>query len=208
MPDTKRKLAAILAADVAGYSRLMGADEDGTVAALDACRAIFTRTIESHDGRVVDTAGDSVLATFESVVEAVRCSVEVQDALSQRDAELPDDRRMRFRIGVNLGDVIAKDDGTIYGDGVNVAARIEGFAEPGGVCVSESAHMQIEGKTDLGFQDIGEHEFKNIAKPVRVYRVRIDLAFAASSEKPLALPDKPKISPLGHTRHRRASENP
>ena len=125
MPDTKRKLAAILAADVAGYSLLMGADEDGTVAALDASRAIFRRTIESHDGRVVDTAGDSVLATFESVVEAVRCSVKVQEALSKRNAELPDDRRMQFRIGVNLGDVIAKDDGTIYGDGVNVAARLE-----------------------------------------------------------------------------------
>ncbi|MDP6352052.1 MAG: tetratricopeptide repeat protein [Alphaproteobacteria bacterium] len=195
MGETKRRLAAILAADVAGYSRLMGADEDGTVAALDACRAIFRGAIESHHGRVVDTAGDSVLATFESVVEAVRCSVEVQGALANRDADLADDRRMRFRIGVNLGDVIAKDDGTIYGDGVNVAARLESLAEPGGICLSGSAHEQVEGKTDLGFQDIGEHEVKNIARPVRAWRVVVD-AEAVAPGAARALSDRPSIAVL------------
>ena len=133
MAETKRTLAAILAADVAGYSRLMGADEEGTVAALDACRAIFKQIIENHDGVVVDTAGDSVLATFDSVVEAVRSSVEIQKALASRDAHVDEDQRMRFRIGINLGDVITKSDGTIYGDGVNIAARLESLAAAGGL---------------------------------------------------------------------------
>jgi len=174
MAEAKRKLAAILSADVAGYSRLMGADEEATVAALNACRAIFKDEIESRNGRVVDTAGDSVLAEFPSVVEAVRTAVEVQHALAHRNDGLPKDQQMLFRIGVNLGDVIEQDDGTIYGDGVNIAARLESLAEPGHVCISESAHMQVRNKLDVGFEDIGEHEVKNIADPVRTYRVLTD----------------------------------
>jgi len=198
MAEASRKLAAILSADVVGYSRLMGVDEEATVAALNACRNIFKDEIESRQGRVVDTAGDSVLAEFPSVVEAVRTAVQVQQALAQRNEGLPEDRRMEFRIGVNLGDVIVQDDGTIYGDGVNIAARLESLAEPGGICVSESAHMQVEGKLDAVFESIGEHEVKNIAKPVRAYRVIAEAAAAASpsTDKPLALPDKPSIAVL------------
>jgi adenylate cyclase len=198
MGKVKRKLAAILAADVAGYSRLMGADEEGTVAALDACRAIFKQAIEDHDGHVVDTAGDSVLATFDSVVEAVRCSVEVQGTIAERNADLVDDRRMRFRIGVNLGDVIAKGDGTIYGDGVNVAARLESLAEPGGITVSGTVFDHAENKLPVVFEFTGEQAVKNIAKPVRAYRVVAETASAASpsADKPLTLPDKPSIAVL------------
>ncbi|MDP6516316.1 MAG: adenylate/guanylate cyclase domain-containing protein [Alphaproteobacteria bacterium] len=165
-----------MSADVAGYSRLMGQDENATITALNECRAIFRDKIETHRGRVVDTAGDSVLAVFDSVVEAVQCATEVQTELGARNEDLPEDRRMLFRIGVNLGDVVEQDDGTIYGDGVNVAARLESLAEPGGVCLSGSAHEQVEGKTDLGFDNIGEHEVKNIARPVSVYRVRTEPA--------------------------------
>ena len=154
MAEAKRKLAAILSADVAGYSRLMGADEEATVAALNACRAIFRESIESHGGRVVDTAGDSVLAEFPSVVEAVRTAVAVQQDLAQRNGDLPEGQRMLFRVGVNLGDVIEQDDGTIYGDGVNIAARLEALAEPGHVCVSESAHMQVRNKLVQAYQTI------------------------------------------------------
>ena len=202
MAEAKRKLAAILAADVAGYSRLMGTDEEATIAALDARRQIFRERIAVRNGRVVDTAGDSVLAEFASVVEAVRCAAEVQEALAEINAEIAEDRRMRFRIGVNLGDVIEKDDGTIYGDGVNVAARIEGLAEPGGVCVSESAYMQVEGKTDFGFADIGEHEVKNIARLVRAYRIERDTAqqsvaaAAPSGASDAKSPDRPSIAVL------------
>jgi adenylate cyclase len=171
MAEAKRKLAAILAADVAGYSRLMGDDERATMDMLNVCRDVFRKHISYHDGQVVDTAGDSVLATFPSVVEAVDCAVDVQRELDGCNADLPENRRMLFRIGVNLGDVFEQDDGTIYGDGVNVAARLEGLAEPGGICLSGSAHEQVEGKTDLGFKDIGEHEVKNIARPARAYRV-------------------------------------
>ncbi len=171
MAETTRRLAAILSADVAGYSRLMGDDEAATVAALDESRAIFRERIAAHKGRVVDTAGDSVLSVFDSVVEAVQCAVAVQEDLARRNQALPEDRRMRFRIGVNLGDIIAKDDGTIYGDGVNIAARLESLAEPGGVTLSEDAYRQVRNKTDVGFEDIGEHTAKNIAEPVRAYRV-------------------------------------
>ena len=168
---TKRKLAAILSADVAGYSRLMASDEAATVRALNQARARFRERIAARGGRVVDTAGDSVLAEFASVVEAVECALEVQAAQAESNAPLPADRRMLFRIGVNLGDVIAQDDGTIYGDGVNIAARLEALAEPGTVVVSESAHMQVRGKLDVGFLDGGTHKVKNIAEPVRAWRV-------------------------------------
>ncbi len=171
MPESKRKLAAILSADMVGYSRLMGADEEATVSALNDCRAIFKTRIAEHHGRVVDTAGDSVLAEFPSVVEAVRTAVEVQDALARRNEVLSEDRRMLFRIGVNLDDVIEQADGSIYGGGVNVAARLEALAEPGGICVSASAFERVKGKLDQGFEPMGTHEVKNIAEPVQVFRV-------------------------------------
>ncbi len=193
MSDSERRLAAILSADVAGYSRLMGADEEATVAALAESRRIFRDAIAGR-GRVVDTAGDSVLAEFASVVEAVRTALAIQDALSERNATLAEDQRMHFRIGVNLGDVIGHDDGTIYGDGVNVAARLESLAEPGGVCLSEAAHMQVEGKLDVAFRDMGKHEVKNIARPVRAWQVVTEGA-PAPAPAPV-LPDKPSIAVL------------
>lgn len=196
MARAKRKLAGILSADVVGYGRLMGKNEEATVAALNECRAIFGNEIESRQGRVVDTAGDSVLAEFPSVVEAVRAAAQVQDALSHRNDTVPDERRMVFRIGVNLGDVIEQDDGSIYGDGVNVASRLEALAEPGSICLSGNAYEQVEGKTDLVFESIGEHEVKNIARPVRAYRVMMGNTTTVLSENPLALPDKPSIAVL------------
>jgi adenylate cyclase len=171
MAEAKRTLLAILAADVAGYSRLMGENERATMDMLNLCRDVFRKHISNHKGRVVDTTGDSVLATFPSVVESVGCAVDVQSDLAECNTDLLENRRMLFRIGVNLGDVFEQDDGTIYGDGVNVAARLEGLAEPGGIALSEDAYRQVEGKTDLGFKDIGEHEVKNIARPVRAYGV-------------------------------------
>jgi class 3 adenylate cyclase len=167
----KRKLAAILAADVAGYSRLMAGDEEGTLRILAAHRAVVDSIIELHDGRVVNTAGDSVLAEFTSPVEAVRAAIEIQDALKTRNESLPEPRRMVFRIGVNLGDVMIKGD-DLLGDGVNVAARLQTLAEPGGICISSSIHDQIEGKLSLQFQDIGEQTLKNIARPVRAFQLR------------------------------------
>jgi TolB-like protein/class 3 adenylate cyclase len=172
MADAKRILAAILAADVVGYSRLMGDDERNTVDTLNNCRDIFRKHVAYHDGRVVDTAGDSILATFPSVVEAVECGVAVQSALAEANARLPANRRMLFRIGVNLGDIIEQDDGTVYGDGVNVAARLESLAQPGGLCVSGKVRDELLGKLDHGFVDLGEHDVKNIANPVRAYQVR------------------------------------
>jgi adenylate cyclase len=196
MAEAKRRLAAILAADVAGYSRLMGDDEGATLETLDACRNVFSVHILSHDGRLVDTAGDSVLAVFDSVVEAVGCATAVQNELAGRNAALAVNRQMHFRVGVNLGDVIAKDDGTIYGNGVNVAARLEGLAEPGGIALSEDAYRQIEAKMALDFTDIGEHDVKNIARPVRAYRTGRGNADAAPARTRLSLPDKPSIAVL------------
>jgi class 3 adenylate cyclase len=166
----KRKLAAILAADAAGYSRLMAGDEEGTMRILSAHRAVIDGIIEFHEGRIVNTAGDSVLAEFASPVQAVRCAVEIQDALRTRNDSLPEDQRLQFRIGVNLGDVMVKGD-DLLGDGVNVAARLESVADPGGICVSSSVYDQIAGKLDLGFVDIGAQSLKNIDRPVRVYRI-------------------------------------
>jgi adenylate cyclase len=171
MAEAKRKLVAILAADVAGYTRLMGANERATVATLNDYRAVFRQHTDIHEGRIVDTAGDSVLAVFDSVVEAVHCAVAVQGELETRNSNLSDDLRMLFRIGVNLGDVIVQEDGTIYGDGVNVAARLEALAEPGRVCISESAFLQAVGKIDCAFEDLGEHQVKNVDRPIRAYQV-------------------------------------
>jgi len=169
----KRKLSAIFSADVEGYSRLMGDDEAATVRTIEDYRKVFTDLIAEHRGRVVDSPGDNLLAEFGSVVDAVQCAVEVQQILKAKNAELSENRRMRFRIGVNLGDVIQEGE-RIYGDGVNIAARIEGLAEGGGICVSGSAYEQIENKLALGYEYFGEHTVKNIAKPIRVYKVPME----------------------------------
>jgi adenylate cyclase len=170
---TQRKLTAILSADVVGYSRLMGADEESTIETLTAYRKVFTSEIKNHRGRVVDAKGDAILAECASVVDAVNGAVEIQRELAERNAELPDDRRMDFRIGINLGDVVVKDD-VIYGDGVNVAARLESLAEPGGICISRSAHEQVKNKLRLEYEYLGEQHVKNIAEPVRAYKVLLE----------------------------------
>jgi len=169
----ERKLAAILSADVKGYSRLMAEDEVATVRTLTAYRELMSSLIPQHRGRVVDSTGDNLLAEFPSVVDAVLCAAEIQQALKARNAELPEPRRMEFRIGINLGDVIIEGE-RIYGDGVNVAARVEGLAEPGGICLSGTAYDQVEGKVGFRYEYLGEQTVKNIAKPVRVYRVRLE----------------------------------
>ena len=168
----ERRLAAILAADVAGYSRLIEADEEGTLGRLKALRAeIIDPKIAGHKGRIVKTTGDGLLVEFASVVDALRCADEMQAALADYNASLPVDRRIEFRVGINVGDVVVED-GDIFGDGVNVAARLEGLAEPGGICVSARVYEDAAGRLDLAFEDMGEQELKNIARPVRVYRVR------------------------------------
>ena len=192
-----RRLAAILAADVAGYSRLIGADEGGTLAALKAIRAeLIDPTIAEHRGRLVKTTGDGLLVEFSSVVDALRCATQVQAGMAQRNAPTPADKRIHFRIGINMGDVVVED-GDIFGDGVNVAARLEALAEPGGICVSARVQEDAAGKLDLFFEDMGEQALKNIARPVRAYRVATGTASAQAQEKPaLALPDKPSIAVL------------
>jgi adenylate cyclase len=168
--SVKRRLTCILAADAVGYSKQMGQDEEGTIRVLAAHRAVIDGIIVFHQGRIVSTAGDSVLAEFSSAVEAVRCAVEIQEALKTRNDSLEEHRQMHFRVGVNLGDVVVKNE-DLLGDGVNVAARLETMAEPGGICISSSVYDQITGKLDLGFQDLGEQSLKNISRPIRVYRV-------------------------------------
>jgi adenylate cyclase len=171
--ELKRKLAAILSADVKGYSRLMGGDEEWTVRTLDTFKGVMKTIIPQHRGRVVDSTGDNLLAEFASVVDAVQAAVEIQQMLLAKNSLLPENRRMEFRIGINLGDVIEESD-RIFGDGVNIAARLEGLAEPGGICISGSAFEQIENKLPLLYDYLGEHEVKSIARPVRVYRVLMD----------------------------------
>ena len=180
--SSRRKLAAILSADAVGYSRLMAADEAATVETLKAYRDIIVRLVARRGGRVVNAPGDALLAEFPSAVEAVQAAIEIQQSVEGHNIELEADRRMQFRIGVNLGDVIEESDGTIYGDGVNIAARLEALAEGGGVCISSTVYDAVEGKLALGFDFLGEHQVKNIAKPVRVYRVR------AESKPPSARP--------------------
>jgi adenylate cyclase len=167
----ERRLAAILAADIVGYSRLMGADEEGTLAALKAVRQDVTDpTIEEHRGRIVKTMGDGLLVEFGSVVDAVLCAVEIQRAMTMRNEGIAADRRIVFRIGINLGDIIIDED-DIFGDGVNLAARLEALAEPGGICISQVVRDQVHGKLDVTFEDQGDRQVKNIARPVRVFRV-------------------------------------
>ena len=198
----QRRLTAILAADIAGYSRLMGADEEGTLAQLKAHRhAQLDPKIEEHQGRIVKTTGDGMLAEFASVVDALRCAIEIQRGMLERNADVPQERRIEFRVGINVGDIII-DGGDIYGDGVNVAARLEGLAEPGGICVSGRVQEDARGKLDIAFEDAGEHQLKNIAWPVRIYRVRLSGEAAQSRPAlplPLALPNKASIAVLPFT---------
>jgi TolB-like protein/class 3 adenylate cyclase len=199
----ERRLAAILAADVAGYSRLMGADEEGTHERLKALRReLADPKIKEHRGRIVKTTGDGLLIEFASVVDAVRCAVEVQREMAERNAGVPPDDRIEFRMGINLGDII-KDRRDIYGDGVNVAARLEALAEPGGICVSRVVRDQVRDRLAFSFEDMGEQQVKNIARPIRVHRIllgekpgRSEPATGAAANSPLALPDKPSIAVL------------
>jgi len=197
----ERRLAAILCADVAGYSRLMGVDEEGTLAVLKSDRReLIDPLISQHRGRIFKTTGDGILIEFASVVDAVRCAVVVQQGMADRNANRPEPGRIRFRIGINLGDVI-HDEGDIFGDGVNVAARLQMLAEPGEICVSASVREQVGEKLPIGFADMGQHGVKNITRPVRAYRVekrgepRADPANEAATT-PLALPDRPSIAVL------------
>ena len=192
--SAQRRLAAILAADVAGYSRLMGADEEGTLARLKAHRsALLGPKIEEHKGRIVKTTGDGMLVEFASVIEALRCAIEIQRGMAVRNAGLPDDERIEFRVGINVGDIITDGD-DIYGDGVNIAARLEAMAEPDGICVSGRVQEDARGKLDVTFEDAGEQRLKNIAWPVRVYRVRLGSGTVAQRPA-LALPNKSRRSP-------------
>jgi TolB-like protein len=189
----QRQLSAILAADVAGYSRLIGLDEEDTLARLkELRRTIIDPKISEHRGRIVKTMGDGLLVQFASAVDAVRCAADIQRLVPEQQAETTDDRRIEFRIGINIGDIVIEGD-DIYGDGVNVAARLEALAEPGGICVSSSVHDQVRDKVDLSFDDTGEQQLKNIARPVRVYKVR----GAPPKQRPsLPLPSKPSIAVL------------
>jgi TolB-like protein/class 3 adenylate cyclase len=200
-----RRLSAVLAADVAGYSRLVGADEEGTIGQLKGHRtALFDAKLAEHRGRLVKTTGDGLLAEFASVVDAVRCAVDVQRGMAARNADVAPDRRIEFRIGVHVGDIIVEDD-DIFGEGVNVAARLEGLAAPGGICVSARVQEDVEGRLDVDFTDEGEQQLKNIARPVRVYRVRLGGVAAEATTPPdakpatpagLAVPDMPSIAVL------------
>jgi adenylate cyclase len=190
----ERRLAAILAADVAGYSRLMGLDEEGTRRTLRAHRATIDPLIGRHGGRIVSTAGDSILAEFASPLQALRAALALQQALASANAELPEASRMQFRVGINLGDVMVEGD-DLLGDGVNIAARLQEIAEPGGICISAKVHEEISGKLDAEFADLGDRELKNIARPVRVFQVGAGIA-TREAVLALPLPDKPSIAVL------------
>src|SRR5271166_3641841 len=198
-----RKIAAILVADIVGYSRLAGADEDRTLSRLRGLRSdLIDPAIDAHHGRIVKRTGDGSLIEFRSVVDAVRCAIEVQQGLIERNAGLPPERRIEFRVGIHVGDVVEESDGDLMGDGVNIAARLEGVAKPGGICLSAAAYDQVRDRVQEAFVDLGEKQLKNIARPVRAYRVMMDQNAARSEPgapgKPpmLALPDKPSIAVL------------
>src|SRR5215467_10279516 len=195
--QVKRKLAAILAADIAGYSKLMGMDEEGTLARLKAYRSeLIDPKNRQHRGRIVKTTGDGILMEFPSVVDAVRCAIEVQQGMLERNKALPQDQRIEFRVGINLGDVMVEGR-DLYGDGVNIAARLEALAEPGGICIAETVLNHVRDKISIDVEDAGEQTLKNIARPVHVYRVIVDprqrQAVHRSQEGGPALPDKPSI---------------
>ena len=176
-----RKIAAILVADVVGYSRLAGADEEGTLARLRALRGdLIDPAIAAHRGRTVKRTGDGFIAEFRSVVDAVRCAIEMQTGMIERNADVAPDKRIVFRVGAHLGDVVEEADGDLMGDGVNIAARLEGVRQPGAICLSEDAYRQVKGRLDLAVTDLGPTELKNIAEPMRVYS--LDVGSAAQSE--------------------------
>ena len=198
----ERRLAAILAADVSGYGRLMGIDEEGTLAALKAYRReIIDPKIAQHRGRIVKTTGDGVLVEFASTVDAVRCAIDIQRAMPARSADMSPEKKIEFRIGINVGDIIV-DDEDIFGDGVNVAARLESISEPGGICISDVVHQQVSGRVEAGFADLGDQNLKNIARPVRAYRIELEEAraeppaAAPAAPAAFALPDGPSIAVL------------
>jgi adenylate cyclase len=201
--NVQRRLTAILAADVAGYSRLMGIDEEGTLDHLKAVRkALVDPSIAAHRGRIVKTTGDGMLVEFASAVDAARCAVEIQRRMNEQNADVPQANRIEFRIGIHVGDIII-DDNDIFGDGVNIAARLEGIAEPGGVCLSDDAQRQIRGKVDNTFEDMGSQSLKNIAEPMRVWRIRINSVSSTmpihpsgGHSEPLPIPDRPSIAVL------------
>jgi class 3 adenylate cyclase/TolB-like protein len=195
-----RRLAAILAADIAGYSRLIGTDEHGTLQAFKTIRTeLFDPIIAEHHGRLVKTTGDGFLVEFSSVVDALRCATEVQAHMGQRNATVPIDKRIEFRLGINVGDIVVED-GDIFGDGVNVSVRLEGLAEPGGICVSARVQEDAEGKLDIFFEDLGDRQLKNIVRPVRVYRVRASgAAQPAATSGILPFSDKPSVAVLPFT---------
>ncbi len=177
----QRRLTAILAADVAGYSRLIGEDEEGTLARLKLHRReLIDAKIAEHSGRIVKTSGDGMLIEFPSIVDGVRCALAVQRDMAERNASVPQDKRIEFRIGMHVGDIVIEDD-DIFGDGVNIAARLEGIADPGAVCISDDAYRQVRDKLDVAFEDMGERQLKNIARPVRVYGVRFGGAPVAAA---------------------------
>ena len=195
----KRKIAAILAADVVGFSRMTGTNEDRTLARLRALRAdVIDPIIASQNGRVFKRTGDGALVEFRSVVEAVRCAISVQNAMLERNIGTPEDQRIVFRVGIHLGDVVEENDGDLMGDGVNIAARLEGIAKPGAICLSEDAFRQVKGRLDLAITDLGPTTLKNIAEPVHAYSVEVGVPAAARPAEPprLALPDKPSIAVL------------
>src|SRR5580700_4502072 len=177
-----RKIAAILVSDVVGYSRLVGADEDRTLSRLRGLRSdLLDPAIAAHHGRIVKRTGDGALAEFRSVVDAARCAVEVQNAMVERNAGVPFDRRIEFRIGIHLGDVVEESDGDLMGDGVNIAARLEGIAAPGAICLSEQAYWQVKGRLDLAVTDLGLTQLKNIAEPIRAYALQVGVPAVAKS---------------------------
>src|SRR6202163_4325481 len=186
-----RKIAAIVCADVVGYSRLAGADEDRILARLRALRSdLIDPTIAVHRGRVVKRTGDGAIVEFRSVVDAVRCAIEVQNAMVERNAGVPEDRRIVFRIGIHLGDVVEESDGDLMGDGVNIAARLEGVAQPGAICLSEDAYRQVKARLDIAVTDLGPIQLKNIAEPIRVYSLQVGVT-ASAKPAPAPTPEKP-----------------
>ena len=194
-----RKLAAILVSDVVGYSRLAGADEDRILARLRALRSdLIDPTIAVHHGRIVKRTGDGSIIEFRSVVDAVRCAIEVQNAMVERNAGVPEDRRIEFRIGIHLGDVVEESDGDLMGDGVNIAARLEGIAKPGAICLSEDAYRQVKGRLDLAVTDLGPTQLKNIAEPIRVYSLQVGVPAQAKPAEPV-----PPVTPAAPTPQKR-----
>jgi len=199
--DIERKLAAIFSADVKGYSRLMGEDELTTIRTLTTYREVMATLIQQYRGKVVDSPGDNLLAEFASALDAVQCAVDTQQELKTRNVELPANRKMEFRIGINVGDVIVERE-RLYGDGVNIAARLEGLAEGGGICISGTVYDQVENKLGIGYEYLGEQAVKNISKPVRVYRVRMEpgtITSRTETKKVVEMPDKPSIAVLPFT---------